>query len=313
VVTVATVNHWGTCRVALPEKYRWPIRAESTCTITPCFGHNALPLKPLLADSYSLCDHELMSRISAALLAFVATALMASSQPNPANQRGAAVSVPFVGCKSFGQIERLEAPKGTSRAVPIKSTDALVLAYYRSADGIGILAPRGWYCEGASGSGGYSLFLSPKPIQNRGSGWEGLDGPAIEVNHMTSGASGAYEIAEVMARVFPAYRAFASRVFQFMDLQIPASPYPKDTLTHRGQKIVEYNTPAQTDGLGNFHSWLRKNDLPISGAAIITGDPPNVRDGPDLVLLSLRMPPSLTGVIRVIVGQFESDTTGARP
>lgn len=254
-----------------------------------------------------------MSRVSAALLLFVATAFMAFSQTISAKQQGATVSVPFVGCESFGQIERLEAPKGASRNVPKKFADAEMLAYYRSADGIGILAPRGWYCEGASGSGGDALFLSPKPVQNSGSGWKGLDGPAIEVSHMTSGVSGKYEIAEVMARVFPAYRAFASKVLQFMELEVPASSYPKDTLTHRGRRIVEYNTPAQTDGLGNFHSWLGKNDLPIKGAAVIIGDPPNVRDGPDVVLLSVRLSPALTRVNPIIVEQFERDAPHLRP
>jgi hypothetical protein len=68
-----------------------------------------------------------------------------------------AVSVPFVGCASSGQTEVLEAPKGTSKSVPISVKDAQTLAYYKSADGIGLLAPRGWYCEGVSGSGGYAL------------------------------------------------------------------------------------------------------------------------------------------------------------
>ena len=192
----------------------------------------------------------------------------------------------------------------------ISYADAQVLAYYESADGIGILAPRGWYCEGASGSGGYALFLAPRPIKNGGSGWEGLDGAAIEVYRMTSGASGRYDIAEVMARVFPAYRAFARKVLEGMELQIPAGPYPKDTLIRRGQRIVEYNTPAQTKGLGNFKSWLGKCDLPIEGAAIIVGDSAS-GDGPDLVLLSVRLPLSSTGVVSVIVSQFERDTTGA--
>src|SRR5215469_16418368 len=166
-----------------------------------------------------------MRRVSATLLLLALGNLTTSAQAIPERRQGTAISVPFVGCESFGQTERLDAPKGATGSVPINSAEAQVLAYYKSADGIGILAPRGWYCEGASGSSGYALFLSPKPVQNRGSGWEGLDGPAIEVNHMTSGGSGKYEIAEVMARVFPAYRAFASKVLQFMELQVPAGPY----------------------------------------------------------------------------------------
>jgi hypothetical protein len=209
-------------------------------------------------------------------------------------------------------VDTLEAPKGKSRSVPISAEDAQSLAYYRSADGIGVLGQRGWYCEGASGSGGAALFLSPKPIHNEGSGWEGLDGAVIEINHMTAdNGSGRVEIAGILARVFPAYRAFAALVMKGMDLPLPASPYPKDTLLYKGKTIVEFNTPAQTEGLGNFDSWIGKNDLPIKGVAIIISDSQDYGDGPDLVLLSVRVPPALARLTPVIVGQFERDTVRA--
>jgi hypothetical protein len=227
-----------------------------------------------------------------------------------AARRGeAAVSVPFVGCASSGQLEILEAPRGTAWSAPIRFKDAQSLAYYRSADGIDLLAPRGWYCQGASGSGGYALYLNPKRIDHDGSGWKGLQGAVIESNHMTSGASGRYEIAKIMARVFPAYRAFAAGVMKGMDLPLPAGPYPNDTLMYRGKTIVEYNTPAQSDGLGNFDSWIGKNDLPIRGSAIVPGDPLD-GDGPDLGLLPVRVPHALSRLIPVIVGQVERETVG---
>jgi hypothetical protein len=219
------------------------------------------------------------------------------------------VSVPFVGCSSSGQVVELAAPKGGTPSLQIGPSDAQALAYYKSADGLAILAPRGWYCEGASGSGGFALFLSPDPHV---SARFGLGGPAIEINHVTSENSGRFEVAEIMARVFPAYKAFASEVLKGMDFPIPAGPYPKDSLVFRGKTIVEYNTPAQTDGLGNFHSWLGKNDLPIRGMAIIVDDPQNGDRGPDLVLLSVRVPPRLTGLIPAIVSQVERETRGGR-
>jgi hypothetical protein len=219
------------------------------------------------------------------------------------------VSVPFVGCTSYGQSDTLEAPVGENRPVPIGARDAEALAYYSSADGIGLLAPRGWYCEGVSGSGGYALFLSPKPIHRDASGWEGLEGPAIEINHMTGeNGSGRYEIAQVIARVFPAYRDLLKRFSSGMDLPLAVGPYPKDTLKYRSKMIVEYSTPAQTEGLGNFDSWLGKSDLPIRGAALIVGDPTNAHHRTDLVLLSVRMPQPLSGLVTVIIGQFERDT-----
>ncbi len=121
-----------------------------------------------------------------------------------------AVSVPFVGCASFGQTEKLKAPKGTSRSVRLSHKDAQALAYYKSADGIALLAPRGWYCQGASGSSGSTLYLSPKPIHDSPSGWEGLEGAAIEISRITSENSGRYEVAGIMARAFPEHRTFAA-------------------------------------------------------------------------------------------------------
>jgi hypothetical protein len=195
--------------------------------------------------------------------------------------------------------------------VSISSEDAQALAYYESGDGIGLLAPRRWYCEGASGSGGYALFLSPKPIHYSMSGWEGIEGAAIEVNHMYGGTSGRYNVAQIIARVFPAYRAFAIRALDGIDL--PSGPYPKDTLNYRGKTIVEYKTPAQSEGLGNFDSWLGKNDMAITGAAILIIDPPPNPIGysPDMVHLSVRFPPKLTRLTEVIIRYVEQVTVGA--
>jgi hypothetical protein len=237
--------------------------------------------------------------------------LFAQTTGVAANPERTAVSVPFVGCESFGQIERLEAPKGTSKSVPISPRDAEALAYYESADDIGLLAPRGWFCEGTSGSGGSALFLSPKPIHHGLAGWEGLDGTAIEINRISGENSGRYEIAEIMARVFPEYRALARRVLGDFDLPLPSGPYPKDTLTYIGKTIVEFKTPAQTEGLGNFHSWLKQSGTPIQGAAILIADrqDPNLSSA-RLVLLSVRFPPDLARLMPTIIRYVERDVLG---
>jgi hypothetical protein len=127
---------------------------------------------------------------------------------------------------------------------------------------------------------------------------------------MFGATSGRYGVAEIMARVFPSYRPFANKALRDMGLPVPTGPYPKDTLTYRSKTIVEYTTPANTEGLGNFNSLLGKNDLPIRGAAVIIGVPPNVRDGPDMVLLSVRLPQALAELIPVISDQFERDAPG---
>jgi hypothetical protein len=223
-----------------------------------------------------------------------------------------AVSIPFVGCPSFGQVEVLEAPIGTSESVAIGARDGKALAYYKSADGITVLAPRGWHCQGVSGSGGAALFLGPNPIVHSSSGWEGLAGAAIEVNDISGENSGRYEIAEIVARVFPAYQSFARRVWDF-DSPLPSGPYPKDALVYRGKTVVDYRTPAQTEGLGNFHSWLGKSDLPIAGTAILLMEPTHhVGDVPHLVLLSVRFPADLSRLAPTIIRYVEREVVAAR-
>jgi len=207
----------------------------------------------------------------------------------------------------------LEAPKGTSEAFPISEQDAQALAYYKSADGIGVLAPRGWYCQGVSGSGGAALFVGPKPISHTASGWDGLGGAAIEVNDISGENSGRYEIAELAARVFPAYRSFARQIWNDLDSPFPSGPYSKDTLTYRGKAVVEFRTPAHTEGLGNFHSLLGSNGLPITGAAILLIDSTHpTTNVPHLVLLSLRLPGGLARLAPTIVHAVERNAAAAR-
>lgn len=213
----------------------------------------------------------------------VAVALCVSpslhSQAQPASSASAAVSVPFVGCKSEGQAEILEAPKATVKLLPISREDAQVLAYYGSALGLGVLAPRGWYCLGIDGSGG-DLFVGPQPIDDRKIYTQenhGFDGPLIELSERHSDQYGdRLDKAQIIARVFPAYKALVADLLDGFDVPAslyPFGPYPTDRLTYKSKAVVEYVTPAQTEGLGT-HSTLKKNGSPIEGVAILNGDPP---------------------------------------
>ncbi len=220
-----------------------------------------------------------------------------------------AVPVPFVGCASYGQVELRNAPKGITKSVPISPRDADALAYYLSADGIGVLAPRGWYCQGVSDSGGHTLFLSPKPILYTRPGWGGLKGSAIEIDYISSENSGRYDMAEMVARVFPCCRAFVARVWD-LDVPLPSSPFPNDTLKYRSRSSVEYQTPARTDGLGTFRSQLKRNGDPIVGAAILVGDSLNPSGA---VILSSRMPRDLATLAPAIIRYAESEVATADP
>ncbi len=84
----------------------------------------------------------------------------------------------------------------------------------------------------------------------------------------------------------------------------PTGPYPNDRLTYRRKKVVEFETPANTEGLGT-RSRLQKNGSPISGVAILVGDEPN------LTQLSLRLPPAVKDLERAIIEQTEFEASRA--
>lgn len=211
----------------------------------------------------------------------------------------AAVSIPFVGCLFKGQAEPIQPPQTATVSVPIGPNAARALAYYGSAVDLGVLGPRGWHCEGLYGSGGYFLFVYPKPIDPRkvfAPDQRGFDGPVIEISERHRDQNGdSLDVAQIIARVFPYYKAVVTGLMDGIDFpasKYPFGPYPTDRLTYRSKTIVEYRTPAQTEGLGT-HSSLEKGDGPIEGVAILSGVPPDrIRSGarPDLILLSVRLP-----------------------
>jgi hypothetical protein len=244
--------------------------------------------------------------VFAATLVISAGSLIAQ-QPHQttASRKQTPVSVPFVGCRSDRQTGPLEAPSGKDPVLAIGAELALQLAYYSSADGFGVVAPRGWYCFGTYGSGGERLFVLPSPIDTGNiftDKWSGFLGPAVELAHSYGDTSGRFNVAEIIARVFPAYQAFTAGVMK--ELSPPDTfsfgPFPKDKLTSKGATVTEYITPAQTDGLGT-HSDLRRNASPIQGVAIL------VERAPDLLLLAVRLPPELAGLTSGIIHQVEHD------
>jgi hypothetical protein len=227
-------------------------------------------------------------------------------QEKAASSQPPAVSVPFVGCKSDGQIGPQEAPSGTTRSVPITQKTAQSLAYYEIGSGTAVLAPRGWCCFGTYGSGGESLSISPEPIDSAGifsTKSSGFSGSAIEVSRRYGDTSGRFDVARIIARVFPAYKSTAYKFLEGFDSatnSLAFGPYPRDALTYNSNRVVEYKTPAQTEGLGT-QSWLKMNGRPIEGVAMLVGQTP------DLLLLSVRLPPGLNGLTAVIVHQVERD------
>jgi HJR/Mrr/RecB family endonuclease len=225
--------------------------------------------------------------------------------------------IPPVGCESDGQSGPVPAPLGPSKVVDIDPKVAQRLAYYESANQFGesanqfgILAPLGWHCFGTYGSNGLSLFVSPEPIDSSNlfsTKSNGFAGPLVQLSLSDGGTSGRFAVAKAIARVFPAHREFATKVAEEgiePATSFPFGAYPKDQLIYKGDEVVEYQTPAQTDGLGT-DSLLLKGDDPISGVAILLTGPDSDLD---LLQLSVRLPPAQAGLTESIVRQLESDT-----
>lgn len=232
--------------------------------------------------------------------------LLALCLIGPLRAQSPMASVPFVGCKSDGQVGPQDAPEGKSKLLPIAAEDARKLAYYSSGQGLHVLGPRGWYCFGTYGSGGATLFITSGPIDTArifAPGWH-VSGAAVEISDFDGDTSGRMSVAEIIARVFPQHRAFVENVrkmFDDLDLKFPSGPYPSDTLTRKGGTVVEYETPPRTEGLGTY-SQLPSNGDTIRGVAILTGD------APDAVLLAVRLPGDLAALAPVIVRQVERET-----
>src|SRR5438105_419135 len=68
-------------------------------------------------------------------------------------------SIPFVGCSSDGQTGPIEAPTYKIPAFSLSAEQAEKLAYYKSENSLGVLAPRDWHCFGTYGSGGNALYV----------------------------------------------------------------------------------------------------------------------------------------------------------
>lgn len=220
--------------------------------------------------------------------------------------------IPFVGCRSDGQLGPMQAQRGTSRRVPIAAGAAQRLAYYKAEDGDGVLAPRGWYCFGTYGSNGETLYVSPDPVQGAdllSPEWKGFTGPVVQLSGESGDTSGRFGVARMMARVFPSRRGFVRKVIAEgiePAATFPFGPYPADELTYQGKDLVEYETPPETEGLGTQSRLLKGSD-PIRGLAILVGDVP------DLVYLAVRLRPGMADLSPIIIQQAEQKAAKTSP
>jgi hypothetical protein len=244
--------------------------------------------------------------IFTALTIWLPSSLFAQTKPQGPGYEAPVVRVPFVGCSSDGQVGPVAAPKGAEKLVGIDAGAAQKLAYYKAENSPGVLAPRGWYCFGTYGSGSSSLLVTPQPIKtdkllSATSG--GITGPAISVSETNGGTSGRFAVAGLIARVFPARKTFVQSVIKeglVPASEFPFGPYPNDKLIFQSDRIVEYQTPPHSEGLGAM-GWFKTSDYPTNGVAILQGEVP------DLLFLAVRLPPDLNDLASHIIRQAERD------
>lgn len=224
----------------------------------------------------------------------------------------AQTSVPYIGCPGDGQTGPHAATKGSPKRVNLPAAAADQLAWYEyngDAGHFGTLGPRGWNCFATIGSDGWTLYVAPELLDSskllEHKDWKGFSGPAIQLSDSDGGTSGRFEVAKMVARVFPAHRDYARSIIaeRFGPASdYPFGPFPSDHLTYRAKDLVEFTTPAHRNGLGTM-SWLLPSDHPITGFVLLTIGP-DVDTG--LLHLCFRLPPSLSFLSAILIQQAEA-------
>jgi hypothetical protein len=220
-------------------------------------------------------------------LLFAAARLLAHAQ----------TSVPYVGCPGDGQTGPYAATRGSPKQVNLPAAVADQLSWYEYNGNVGrfgTLGPRGWNCFVTIGSNGWTLYVAPEPLDSakllEHRNWKGFSGPAIQLSDSDGGTSGRFEVAKIVARVFPAHRDYARSVIaEGFGPEYPFGPFPSDHLKYKTKDLVEFTTPAHQNGLGTMSSLL-PSEQPINGLVLLTLGP---SVDTELLHLSFRLPPSL--------------------
>jgi hypothetical protein len=220
------------------------------------------------------------------------------------------VRIPLIGCPSYGPTSLMSVPPGGEKAVWISASAAANLAYYKSEWNPGVVAPRGWKCIGMSGTSGVVLVVFPPEIKTDdllSLARKEIVGPAVQVRQSDKNRFSREWIAKVSARVFPKYTTFTKSLIKEMDLlpasEFPFGPFLMDKLVYKSDRVVEYQTPANSTGLGTMDR-LKPDDHPIQGVAVLKGKPDT------LLFLGVRLPADKAGLELEIIQQIERENEG---
>jgi hypothetical protein len=207
-------------------------------------------------------------------------------QPVGQDENTLVAEVDYVGCPVFGHAdeEPRAAPTRHSIKLRVEKVNAARLAVYQAAFGPAIIGPRGWHCFARFGSSGYFLEVRPEPFDRRGESTGGAlngDDRAITLKLFDGGTSGRYEVAQIIARMFPAYRKFAETVRDMNAVprsEFVFAQFPKDNLIRWSDSVVVFETPSNFEGIGTWEG-LPMGSESIGGIVVLVGSPnePSVR------------------------------------
>lgn len=243
-------------------------------------------------------------------LCYLPVHLVAQSRNQSRRPETELLPVPFVGCSADGQTGPVPAPKGASKLVQTRAEIAQRLAFYKSEYTIGVLAPRDWHCVASYGSSGSTLLVTPQPIKASdllSQNWSN-SGPSVLLRQVNGGTSGRFEVAQLIARVFPARKAFAQQVIS--EGLVPASdfpfgPFPNDKLSYNDDTSVEYETPPRSQGLGTVGG-LRPGEYAVRGVALLDGE-----RFPNLLILAVRLSSEMQALKSPIIDDLEMSAKSA--
>jgi hypothetical protein len=208
--------------------------------------------------------------------------------------------VPFVGCSADAQMGPVKPPTRDAMPVAVEQRLAEQMAYYRAAYGLGVFAPRGWYCRAWYGSNGSILVVTPKRIEPPYFPLPTITGPAVMFNSYDGASSGRFHVAILAAQLFPLVGSeFITRVRQehlIPDSSFDVEPYPDDQLNYLSDRFVEYTTPANHTGLGT-DGMFEISNLPVRGLTILNLE----TEVNSLTEVRVRLPAALSSVAEAIV------------
>jgi hypothetical protein len=205
-----------------------------------------------------------------------------------------AIEVPAVGCAGAGH--RYTPPRALKpvEMAGLDAKSAQALAYYDFEYGLGVLAPRGWNCFGWIGSSGDTLAVCPECAEKvmMDPNWK-FPGPAIMVSRTFGWSFGRFAVADIIARFFPARRAFYSTFQRDYGWKLDITRFATDKPIYVSKSAFEYVSPP--GGLGA--ELLGKSSRLTSGVVMLIGSKP------DMIQLAVRLPENLLHLAPSITAQ----------